>query len=144
MERKKRSHKIAAVDGGDKGRFIEWAKSFSVVPVIKVAAEFLHAVDGSERAPGESRELGSGQESKLACDLPRIEQQTDVRWRDTWRFDVPLFHHIVRDQKIVALDAKFAEVAPDVQRVHVQKLAVLGVDGALDARWTIEPYDQGI
>ena len=83
---KKRSHKIAAVDGGDKGRFVERAKCFGVVPVVKMAAEFLHALDGSKRAAGESRKLGGGQESKLACDLPGIEQQTDIRWRDARRF----------------------------------------------------------
>ena len=117
--------KIAAVDGGDVGRF-EHAQIVQIVPVVEMAPKAAHALEGAQGQLEAPRHVLGGDEAEIARAHGRQQLKPDVRWRHPHRcFRPRILLKIVRREPVRTRVDERVEVPPVELRVPHRETPLL-------------------
>ncbi len=78
-------------------------------------------IEGSQ---GRFDKLIRSQKSKLTCRLSRIQQHSQVGWRELSHLKRILLFDVVGNQPVVLRTAKLCKVSPDEERLASRELSV--------------------
>src|SRR5277367_4892237 len=134
MQRVERSREVAAIHSGDSQRSNR-VQGFNVVPVVDMAAIFLQPVVCVECSERRLRKFRKSHKPQLMCGLPRIQQHSQVRWRQLPYLVRVLLLDVVRNKPVILLSAKIAKISPGVERLLFEKHSIGFRERTLHLPW---------